>query len=89
MQQTSNRRVRARMRGRLIEPLEEIDIPDGQEFTMDLNVPVVQGTSPIAIALNESAGAWSEAAHPELMTRQDVVCALASVRSDFDRGYGR
>jgi hypothetical protein len=89
MQQTSNRRVRARMRGRLIEPLEEVNIPDGQEFTMDLNVPVVQGTSPIAVALNDSAGAWSDAVHPELMTRDDVVSAVASVRAGFDRGYGR
>jgi hypothetical protein len=89
MQQTSNRRVRARMRGRLIEPLEEVNIPDGQEFTMDLNVPFAQGTSPIAIALNESAGAWSDAVHPELMTRDDVIASVASARAGFDRGYGR
>ena len=82
------RRVRARMRGRLIEPLEDLDFPDGQELVVDVNPPDHSRPLGIGAALAESAGAWSDDSHPELTTRSDVTSLVALGRADFDRGHG-
>jgi hypothetical protein len=85
----SPRHVRARMRGRLIEPLEDLELPDGQEITLAVNPPDLPQLDDLPAALAASAGAWSDRAHPELATRADIVNAVASARVSFDRGDGR
>jgi hypothetical protein len=83
------RHVRARMRGRLIEPLEDLELPDGQEITLDVNPPEPAERDDLLAAFTASAGAWSDQAHPELATREDIVKAVKDTREGFDRGYGR
>lgn len=87
--QHSPRHVRARMRGRLIEPLEDLQLPDGQEITLAVNPPELPRADDLLGALAASAGAWSDEAHPDLMTREDVVARVARAREDFNRGRGR
>jgi hypothetical protein len=83
------RHVRARVRGRLIEPLEDLELPDGQEITLDVNPPELPERDDLLTALAASAGAWSDQAHPELATRDDIVKAVSDAREGFERGYGR
>ena len=73
------------MRGRLIEPLEDLEIPDGQELIVSVSQPELPGHSAVVAALVKSAGTWSDTAHPELATRSDVIGWVASVRADFER----
>jgi hypothetical protein len=83
------RHVRARVRGSLIEPLEDLELPDGQEITLDVNPPEPPERDDLVAALAASAGAWSDQAHPELASREDIVKAVKDMREGFDRGYGR
>ena len=83
-----SRHVRARVRGRCLELLEDLDLPEGQEVTVAVEPSEASESSRVSMALRESAGAWSDDAHPELMTREDVVARVADVRARFDRGHG-
>ena len=85
----SPRHVRARIRGRLIEPLEDLELPDGQEITLAVNPPELPQVDDLSAALAASAGAWSDQAHPGLATRADIVDAVTSARASFDRSDGR
>jgi hypothetical protein len=76
------------MRGRLIEPFEDLGFPDGQELEVAVNPAEESGHLAIVAALTESAGAWTDDAHPELATRNDVIGLVASGRADFDRQHG-
>lgn len=82
------RQFRARMCGRLIEPLEELDLPQDQEFMVALLPLHGEPDADVLIALRDSAGAWSAENHPELSSREDVVALVSHLRQGFDRGYG-
>jgi hypothetical protein len=77
------------MRGRLIEPLEDLDLPDGEEFTLALNPPEPAKSSEIISAIRNSAGAWSDVAHPDLATREDVIARVSEARAGFIRNNAR
>jgi hypothetical protein len=79
------KRVRARVRGRHLELLEDVDLPADREVNVDIEMP--SETEPgILEALRASAGAWSAEAHPELKTREDAVHFVRGLRARFDRG---
>jgi len=80
------RRVRARVHGKSLELLEDVKLPDKAEVTVSIEVPTKQET--VAQALEESAGAWKDAEHPDLESRDDVVRHVTRVRAAFERGYG-
>lgn len=61
--------MRARMRGRMIEPFEDLGVPDGQELEVAVNSAEESGPLAIVAVLTESAGAWTDGAYPELATR--------------------
>jgi hypothetical protein len=84
---TLTRRVRARVRGRHLELLEDLNLPPDQEVTVGIEVPVAE-TDALLRAIEESAGAWSDADHPDLKTREDVSRFLAVMRVGFERGHG-
>jgi hypothetical protein len=82
------RQFRARMCGQLIEPLEELELPQDQEFMVALSPLHGKTDADVLSALRDSAGAWSAANHPELSSREDVVALVSHLRRGFDRGYG-
>jgi hypothetical protein len=87
--QQGSRHIRARVRGRYLELLEDLDLPDGQDVTVTVAPPEANDQDRLNTALAASAGAWSDEAHPDLMTREDVVLAVADGRARLDRGHGR
>jgi hypothetical protein len=79
------RRVRARVRGRQLELLEDVDLPADREVTVGIEMPA-ESDAGVVEALRASAGAWSAEEHPELGTREDVVRFVRNLRAGFDRG---
>ena len=73
------KRIRMRVREGRLEPLEEVCLPEGAEVMVDIVVPEDAGRS-VVDALRASAGAWSDEAHPELETRDDVVQYVRELR---------
>ncbi len=81
-------RVRARVRGRCLELLDDVHLPEGRELTVAVTPSDSVEATRITLALAESAGAWSDDAHPELMTRDDVIAEVEHGRTRFDRRHG-
>lgn len=79
------KRVRARVRGRSLELLEDVDLPSGGEVTVGIEMPE-EAQLPILDALNASGGAWTDAGHPDLETREDVTRLVRTMRAVFERG---
>jgi hypothetical protein len=79
------KRVRARVSGRHLELLEDVDLPSDREVNINIEMPS-EAEPGILEALRASAGAWSAAAHPELKTREDAVHFVRGLRAGFDRG---
>ena len=79
------KRVRARVRGRQLELLEDVDLPADREVTVGIEMPA-ESVAEVVEALRASAGTWSAEAHPELGTREDAVRFVRSLRAGFDRG---
>jgi hypothetical protein len=86
--QQAPRHFRARMCGRLIEPLEDLDLPQDEEFVLALRPFHESNNAEVIAALNDSAGAWSTAEHPELKTREDLDALVAGLRQQFERAHG-
>ena len=63
---------------------DQMSLPEGTEVTVDIEVPD-NAPQPILEALRASAGAWSDEAHPELQTREDVVKFVRGLREGFER----
>jgi len=82
------RQFRARMCGRLIEPLEELDLPQGQEFVLAISPSLDARNADFLVALRDSAGTWSAERHPELGSREDVIAWVSELRQGFERGHG-
>jgi hypothetical protein len=78
------KRVRARVRGRSLELLEDADLHSGQEVTVGIEVPAEHDLTAIE-ALELSAGAWSDEEHPDLRSREDVLRFVRTMRAGFDR----
>jgi predicted DNA-binding antitoxin AbrB/MazE fold protein len=78
------RAVRMRVRAGRLEPLDEMSLPEGTEVTVDIEVPDNAPQS-VLEALRASAGAWSDEAHPDLQTREDVVKFVRGLRAGFER----
>jgi hypothetical protein len=78
------RAIRMRVRAGRLEPLEEMSLPEGSEVTVGIEMPENVG-QPVLEALRASAGAWSDEAHPELQTREDVVQLVRDLRAGFER----
>jgi predicted DNA-binding antitoxin AbrB/MazE fold protein len=78
------RAVRMRVRDGRLEPLEDVALREGSEVVVGIEVPEAEATS-VTDALRESAGAWSDEAHPELKTREDVVEFVRTLRAGFER----
>jgi hypothetical protein len=78
------RAVRMRVRAGRLEPLDEMSLPEGTEVTVDIEVPD-SAPQPMLEALRASAGAWSDEAHPDLQTREDVVKFVRGLRVGFER----
>ena len=76
------------MCGRLIEPLEELDLPQGQEFMLAISPPQDATKAQFLVALRDSAGTWSADSHPELRSRDDVVAWVSELRQGFERRHG-
>lgn len=81
------KRVRARIDGRRIQLLEDVELPPDGEVTISIEVPD-QNTAAMLRALDLSAGAWTDENHPELKSPQDVDAYVRGLRSAFQRGYG-
>jgi hypothetical protein len=75
-------RVRARIRGRHLELLEDVDLPADREVTVGIEMPA-EGQAGILDALRASAGAWSAEAHPERKTREDAIQFVRGLRAGF------
>ena len=80
------KKVRARVRGRQLELLEDVDLPADREVTVGIEMPPDESVALVVAALRASAGAWSAEAHPELGTREDAVRLVRGLRAGFDRG---
>ena len=78
------RAIRMRVRGGRLEPLGDVSLPEGAEVTVDIEVPE-DNRQTMLDAIRASAGAWSDEAHPELQTREDVVKFVRSMRAGFER----
>ena len=78
------RAIRMRVRAGRLEPLEEMSLPEGSEVTVGIEMPD-GAVQPVLDALRASAGAWSDEAHPELETREDVVHFVRALRAGFER----
>lgn len=86
---THTRRVRARVRGRHLELLEDVRLPADEEVTVEIPVGA-QDRDEVLRALDESAGAWGDEAHADLRSREDVVRYVRELRANFERpAYGR
>lgn len=82
---TVTKRVRARVRGQTLELLEDVLLPaNDQEVTVNIEIPSEE-TTPVLQAIDECAGAWTAAAHPDLQTREDVVNAVRDLRLGLER----
>ena len=57
------KRVRARVHGRNLELLEDVDLPSEGEITVGIEMPSDDRPA-VADALNASAGAWSDEGAP-------------------------
>jgi hypothetical protein len=84
------KRGRARVRGRHLELLEDVDLAADREVTVGIKMPseVQPG---IVDAMRASAGAWSAEVHLELKTREDAVHGLTLVTytvADFKKVPG-
>jgi hypothetical protein len=80
------KKVRARVRGRQLELLEDVDLPADREVTVGIEMPPTDDIAEVVAALRASAGAWSDEAHPELRSREDAVRFVRGLRAGFDRG---
>jgi len=78
------RAIRMRVRAGRLEPLSDISLPEGAEVTVDIDVPEDDRRA-VVDALRASAGAWSDEAHPDLRTREDVVKFVRGLRDGFER----
>ena len=78
------RAVRMRVRGGRLEPLEDVSLPEGSEVVVGIELPEAEAVT-ASEALRASAGAWSDEAHPELKTREDVVEFVRTLRAGFER----
>lgn len=81
---TTARTVKMRVRGGRLEPIEDVSVPEGSEVVVGIDVPETEAVT-AAEALRASAGAWSDEAHPELRTREDVVAFVRTLRAGFQR----
>lgn len=79
----TTKRVRARIHGRILELLEDVHV-SANEVTVTIEIPAA---GDIARAREESAGAWTDEAHSDLKTRDDVASHVRIGREAFDR-YG-
>lgn len=84
---TRNRRVRARVDGRHLELLEDVNLPAGEEVTVIVEVASAE-TSALLNAIDASAGAWSDDGHGDLATADDVVGYVRNLRDSYDRDHG-
>lgn len=78
------RAIRMRVRDGRLEPLSNVSLPEGAEVTVDIDVQE-DDRQAVIDALRASAGAWSDEAHPELRTREDVVKFVRELRDGFER----
>ena len=78
------RAIRMRVRAGRLEPLEELLLPEGSEVTVGIEIAESERT-PMLAALRASAGAWSDAAHPDLESREDIARFVRGLRAGFER----
>jgi predicted DNA-binding antitoxin AbrB/MazE fold protein len=78
------RAIRMRVRDGRLEPLSDVSLPEGAEVTVDIDVQE-DDRQAVIDALRASAGAWSDEAHPDLRTREDVVKFVRELRDGFER----
>lgn len=84
---TRSRRVRARVDGRHLELLEDVNLPAGEEVTVIVEVPSAEALA-LLNTIDASAGAWSDENHSDLATADDVVGYVRNLRDSYDRGHG-
>ncbi|MBI3934668.1 MAG: antitoxin family protein [Acidobacteria bacterium] len=71
--------IRARVKGGLLEPLERIDLPEGEEITITLlDTPA----APDRDAFRNSAGAWKSALDAEALIERIYQDRLVSTRRE-------
>ena len=66
-----------------LESLSDILLPEGTEVTVYIDIQE-DDRQAVIDALRASAGAWSDEAHPDLRTREDVVTFVRELRDGFE-----
>lgn len=85
---THTKRVRARVRGRHLELLDDVRLPADEEVTIEIAFGA-QDRATVLRVLDETAGAWSDEAHDDLRSREDVIRYVRELRANFERpAYG-
>lgn len=69
--------IRARIKGGVIEPLEHIDLPEGQEVMVTI---LTMPTPSDREAFQRSAGSWKGTLDAELLIRNIYVDRVVSTR---------
>jgi hypothetical protein len=80
------KRVLARVRGRRLELLEDVDLPGDCEVNVEIEIPSVAQPR-IVEALRASGGVWSADAHPALKTQEDAVHVVRGLGGGFGRRF--
>lgn len=71
--------IRVRIRGGMLEPLEKVDLPEGQEITITiLDVPAERDFE----AFRRAAGGWKGTIDAEVLIRNIYGSRLVSTRPE-------